>query len=61
MIIINSKHGKIEYMLKAYRQKVSKVKQIEELRDRQYFEKPSVTKRKMKQKAKYLNSKNDTI
>ena len=54
MLIIRGK--KIEYMLKEYRKKVEKTKQIEEMRDRKYFEKPSEKRRKVKLKAKYLNT-----
>jgi small subunit ribosomal protein S21 len=45
MLIIDVKDGNIERALKAYKNKVKSVKQIEELRDRKEFEKPSVTKR----------------
>lgn len=55
MLIIKGK--KIEYMLKAYRKKVEQVKQLDEIRDRKYFEKPSEKKRRTKLKAKYLNSR----
>jgi len=51
MLIIDVKDGNIEKALKAYKNKVKSVKQIEQLRDRKEFEKPSVTKRINKQKA----------
>lgn len=51
MLIIDVKDGNIERALKAYKNKVKSVKQIEQLRDRKEFEKPSVTKRIDKQKA----------
>jgi small subunit ribosomal protein S21 len=51
MLIIDVKDGNIERALKAYKNKVKSVKQIEQLRDRKEFEKPSVTKRIKKQKA----------
>jgi small subunit ribosomal protein S21 len=51
MLIIDVKDGNIEKALKAYKAKVKSVKQIEQLRDRKEFEKPSVTKRIAKQKA----------
>ena len=51
MLIIDVKDGNIERALKAYKSKVKSVKQIEQLRDRKEFEKPSVTKRIKKQKA----------
>ena len=51
MLIIDVKDGNIERALKAYKNKVKSVKQIEQLRDRKEFEKPSVTNRINKQKA----------
>lgn len=51
MLIIDVKDGNIERALKSYKNKVKSVKQIEQLRDRKEFEKPSVTKRINKQKA----------
>jgi len=51
MLIIDVKDGNIERALKAYKAKVKSVKQIEQLRDRKEFEKPSVTKRINTQKA----------
>ncbi len=51
MLIIDVKEGNIERALKSYKNKVKSVKQIEQLRDRKEFEKPSVTKRIQKQKA----------
>jgi len=51
MLIIDVKDGNIERALKAYKNKVKSVKQIEQLRDRKEFEKPSVTKRIKIQKA----------
>ena len=51
MLIIDVKDGNIERALKAYKNKVKSVKQIEQLRDRKEFEKPSVTKRINTQKA----------
>ena len=51
MLIVDVKDGNIERALKAYKNKVKSVKQIEQLRDRKEFEKPSVTKRINKQKA----------
>ncbi len=53
MIIIQCKGNKIESALKKYRQKIDKVGQLSELRSRKEFEKPSVKKRKINQKAKY--------
>jgi small subunit ribosomal protein S21 len=51
MLIIDVKDGNIERALKSYKNKVKSVKQIEQLRNRKEFEKPSVTKRIAKQKA----------
>ena len=51
MLIIDVKDGNIERALKVYKNKVKSVKQIEHLRDRKEFEKPSVTKRISNQKA----------
>jgi small subunit ribosomal protein S21 len=56
MIIISCKGSRIEGALKKYRQKVDKVGQLTELRSRKEFEKPSVKKRKVNQRAKYRNS-----
>jgi small subunit ribosomal protein S21 len=44
----------IEKALKQFKRKVMNTKLIKELRDRQEFEKPSVTKRKKKLKALYI-------
>ena len=44
----------IEKGLKQFKRKVMNTKLIKELRDRQEYEKPSVTKRKQKLKAKYI-------
>lgn len=51
MLIIDVRDGNIEKALKAYKSKVKSVKQIEQLRDRKEFEKPSITKRIKTQKA----------
>jgi small subunit ribosomal protein S21 len=51
MLIVDVKDGNIERALKSYKNKVKSVKQIEQLRDRKEFEKPSVSKRIAKQKA----------
>jgi small subunit ribosomal protein S21 len=51
MLIIDVKDGNIEKALKAYKSKVKSVKQVEQLRDRKEFEKPSITKRIQTQKA----------
>jgi small subunit ribosomal protein S21 len=45
MLIVSVKGGNIEWALKEYKKKVQSTKQIEELRDRKNFTKPSVKKR----------------
>ena len=51
----------IEKALKQFKRKVVSTKLIKELRERQEFEKPSVTERKKKLKAKYVQKlKNDS-
>ena len=51
----------IERALKQFKRKVVETKLIKELRERQEFEKPSVTERKKKLKAKYVQKlKNDS-
>lgn len=59
MLIINIKGGNIEGALKEYKRKVQSTKQIEFLRDRQTYTKPSVKKRlqmeEAKRKNKFLN------
>ena len=44
----------IEKSLKQFKRKVMNTKLIKQLRDRQEFEKPSVTNRRMKLKARYV-------
>jgi small subunit ribosomal protein S21 len=53
MLIIDVNDGNIEKALKVYKYKVKNVKQIEQLRDRKEFEKPSISKRFQKQQAIY--------
>mgnify|MGYP003336902919 FL=1 len=55
MIIINVKGGNIEGALKEYKKKVQSTKQIEQLRERQTYTKPSVTKRLQREEAKRKN------
>lgn len=58
MIIINiSKEKNIESALRTYKAKVQKTKQIQKLRERQEFVKPSVIRRKEVLKAIYLEQK----
>ena len=45
MLIVSVKNGNIEWALKDYKRKVQSTKQIEELRDRKNFTKPSKRKR----------------
>lgn len=55
MIIIDLKKEKsIESALKTYKSKIQKTKQIQKLRERQEFVKPSVTRRKEVLKAQYI-------
>jgi small subunit ribosomal protein S21 len=55
MLIINVKGGNIEAALKDYKKKVQNSKQIEQLRDRQTFIKPSVKNRLKMEEAKRKN------
>ena len=55
MIIIEVKGERgIEFALRTYKQKVQKTKQIQKLRERQEFVKPSVRRRKEILKAVYV-------
>ena len=55
MIIINvSKEKNIESALRTYKQKVQRTKQIQKLRERQEFVKPSVKRRREVLKATYV-------
>ena len=55
MIIIDlTKEKNIESALRTYKQKVQKTIQIQKLRERQQFVKPSVTRRKEVLKAVYV-------
>ena len=55
MIIIDlSKEKSIETALRTYKQKVQKTKQVQKLRERQQFVKPSVRKRAQIIKASYI-------
>jgi small subunit ribosomal protein S21 len=60
MLIIEVKKG-IEIALKQYKNKVHKVRQIQELRERQEFVKPSVKKRDQIIKAKYIQKLKDGL
>jgi small subunit ribosomal protein S21 len=62
MIIIDlQKEKSIETALRTYKQKVQKTKQVQKLRDRQQFVKPSVKKRTEKLKAVYLQQKRNGL
>ncbi len=56
MIIVNI-NGSIEQALKQYKNKHSKIKLIQELRERQTYTKDSVKRRAVVLKAKYVESK----
>jgi small subunit ribosomal protein S21 len=49
MLIVSVRGGNIEWALKEYKKKVQSTKQIEELRDRKNFTKPSKRKRLQKE------------
>ena len=62
MIIVDlSKEKSIETALRAYKHKVQKIKQVQELRQRQVFTKPSVKKRTEKLKAVYIQQKRNGL
>jgi small subunit ribosomal protein S21 len=55
MIIIDlSKERNLESALRTYKSKVQKTKQVQKLRAREQFVKPSVVRRKQMLKAKYV-------
>jgi len=57
MLLIEIKNGNIEGALKLYKRKVQSTKQIEGLRERQSYTKPSVKKRLVLEEAKRKNIK----
>jgi small subunit ribosomal protein S21 len=62
MIIIDiSKEKNIETALRTYKNKVQKTKQVQQLRERQVFVKPSVKKRTGKLKAIYIEQKRNGL
>ena len=62
MIIIDlSKERNLESALRTYKIKVQKTKQIQKLRERQEFVKPSVSRRKEVLKAIYLQQKKNGL
>ena len=62
MIIIDfSKEKTIESALRTYKSKIQKTKQIQKLRAREEFVKPSVKKRAQKLKAVYVQQKRNGL
>ena len=62
MIIIDlTKERNIESALRTYKQKVQKTKQVQKLRERQAFVKPSVNRRKQILKAVYIEKKRNGL
>ena len=62
MIIVDlSKEKSIETALRTYKNKVQKTKQIQKLRERQEFVKPSVKKRTSRLKAIYIEQKRNGL
>ena len=60
MLRIEIKEGEnIERALKRYKRKHRNIKVMQNLRDKQYFTKPSVRRRKEVQKAEYIQSLRD--
>lgn len=58
MLIVNVKPDEtIDRALKRYKRKFQKVGLLKELRNRRYFEKPSVTRRNEMLKAAYMEQK----
>ena len=53
MLIIKCNGNRIDSVLKTYRQKLDTTQQLTELKSRKEFEKPSVKKRRIKQRAQY--------
>jgi small subunit ribosomal protein S21 len=56
MLIINIENQNLEKALKTLKRKVFATKQLQELRKREEYVKPSVTKRSEKIKAKYIQT-----
>ena len=57
MLFVEIKNGNIEGALKIYKRKVQSTKQIEQLRERQTYIKPSVKNRLILEEAKRKNKK----
>jgi ribosomal protein S21 len=58
MLIVNVKGGNIEGALKVYKNKVKNTHQIESLRERKEYKKPSVARRLILEEAKRKNKNN---
>jgi small subunit ribosomal protein S21 len=62
MLIVDLNNEKsIETALRTYKNKVQKTKQVQQLRERQVFTKPSVKKRTEKLKAVYVQQKRNGL
>jgi small subunit ribosomal protein S21 len=62
MIVIDvTKEKSLESALRTYKHKVQKIKQVQKLRERQQFVKPSVKKRAEKLKAVYVQQKRNGL
>ena len=61
MVKIECRGKKIEACLKQYRQKLERIGQLDELKERKTFEKPSVRRRKTKLVAKYRTRKDGSV
>ena len=59
IIIKRNEKDTIDRMLKKYRQKLKKTKQIREIRNRKEYTKPYTTKRLQKQRAVYVQKLRD--
>ena len=57
MIIVGVKNSSIEQALKKYKEKYIKLKISKELNERKEYEKPTVSRRKVKNKAIYTQKK----
>ena len=58
-LLIYESYESIDKMLKKYRQRLKKTKQIKAIRDRKQYTKPSEVKRLQKQKAVYIQQCRD--
>lgn len=57
IIIKKKKNDSIDIMLKKYKNKVKRTKQLDKLKEKQQYKKRSVTKREQKNKAIYVEKK----